>query len=197
MTTMAYAGTRFFDDRPRDTGSGEPDFAKWLFGAPGKRRTGRAGGGRMFEQGDLKLVILRLLDEKPRHGYEIIKALEELSRGAYAPSPGTVYPTLVLLEYTGHAQATPEDGGRKTYRITPAGSAFLSEHRASVESIMERIAGLGGGMAGAVGEIAAGAQAIGRAAYAAATRARGDAERLREVREIMERAAREIDALGE
>jgi DNA-binding PadR family transcriptional regulator len=62
----------------------------WLWGQPGRRRGGPFRGGRMFEQGDLKYVILQLLDEKPRHGYDIIKELEERSGGTYSPSPGTV-----------------------------------------------------------------------------------------------------------
>ena len=175
---------------------GEPDFGAWFWGAPGRRRGGRMGGGRMFEQGDLKLVILRLLDEKPRHGYEIIKALEERSGGAYAPSPGTVYPTLALLEDLGYARATPEEGGRKIYEITPEGRAHLAEHRTTVEDIFERINEFGRGIFGAgLGDLAAASAAFGRAAGAAASKACADPERLRKIREIMERAAREIDEL--
>src|SRR5262245_23159033 len=69
-------------------------------------------GGRMFDQGDLKFVILKLLAEKPRHGYEIIKELEERSGGRYTPSAGTVYPTLTLLEDMGYATASAEAGGK-------------------------------------------------------------------------------------
>jgi len=67
-------------------------------GGRGKSRGGLFGGGRMFDQGHLKLVILRLIDEKPRHGYEIIKEIEVRFGGMYSPSPGTVYPTLTMLE---------------------------------------------------------------------------------------------------
>ena len=70
----------------------------------------------MFEQGDLKLVILRLLEEKPRHGYEIIKELETALRRHLLASPGTVYPTLTLLEDLGYARAVPEEGGKKILR---------------------------------------------------------------------------------
>jgi DNA-binding PadR family transcriptional regulator len=81
----------------------------------------------MFEQGDLKYVILQLLSEKPRHGYEIIKALEEKFAGAYAPSAGAVYPTLALLEDLGYATVTLEEGGKKVYTITEAGRAYREQ----------------------------------------------------------------------
>ena len=84
----------------------------------GKSRGGPFGGGRMFDQGHLKFVILRLLDEKPRHGYEIIKEIEDRFGGMYSPSPGTVYPTLTMLEDLGYARARPEESGKKIYEIT-------------------------------------------------------------------------------
>src|SRR4051794_37610171 len=84
--------------------------------------------GRLFAQGELKYVILKLLKEKPRHGYEIIKELEDRFSGAYSPSPGTVYPTLTMLEDLGYAKASPDEGGRKVFAITPEGSAYLAEH---------------------------------------------------------------------
>ena len=98
-----------------------------LFGFLDPRRGAGARRGRMFDQGDLKLVVLRLLDEKPRHGYEIIKALEERSGGLYSPSPGAVYPTLQLLEELGYARAVDEGGGRKIYEITDEGRAHVEE----------------------------------------------------------------------
>ena len=120
---------------------GDPNFMAWMWGGPGRRRGGFRGG-RMFEQGDLKYVILRMLDEKPRHGYEIIKELEERSGGNYSPSPGTVYPTLTLLEDLGYARARTEAGegeasgsGKKIYEITPEGKAYLAENKSQVEDI--------------------------------------------------------------
>src|SRR5215213_5133423 len=82
---------------------------------------GGPGRGRVFGHGDLKFVILNLLAEKPRHGYEIIKELEERFAGTYSPSPGTVYPTLSLLEDLGYATARLEEGNRKVYEITDEG----------------------------------------------------------------------------
>src|SRR5690242_5212614 len=110
----------------------DPGVMGWFWGGGGPRgRRGGFRGGRMFEQGDLKYVILKLLEEKPRHGYEIIKELEDRFRGVYAPSPGTVYPTLTMLEDLGYARAMPEEGGRKIYEITDEGRKHLerSEER--------------------------------------------------------------------
>src|SRR6185503_6852729 len=112
-------------------------FGDWAGEGP-RRWHGRAA--RFFEQGDLKYVILRLLEEKPRHGYEIIKDLESRFGGSYAPSPGTVYPTLTMLEDLGFARVVPEDGGKKIYEITDDGRKHLAEHSTTVDDIFERIA---------------------------------------------------------
>ncbi|HYM51516.1 MAG TPA: PadR family transcriptional regulator [Candidatus Limnocylindrales bacterium] len=93
---------------------------------------------RMFERGDLKYVILELLKDKPAHGYELIRALEERLGGFYAPSPGAVYPTLQMLEDLGYVTAQTQDG-KKVYSITEAGSAFLNERRPLVDEIFDRM----------------------------------------------------------
>src|SRR4051812_6983152 len=98
------------------------------------------GGGRVFDQGDLRFVVLRLIADKPRHGYEIIKAIEEQVGGAYSPSPGVIYPTLTLLEDLGYATVGASDGGKKLYTITTEGTAFLEANRAAVEGVTARIA---------------------------------------------------------
>jgi DNA-binding PadR family transcriptional regulator len=85
------------------------------------------------------MLVLHLINEKPRHGYEIIKAIEDLAGGAYAPSPGVVYPTLTLLEELGQVESTA-DGSRKSFAITPAGAAVLNENKAAVDTILARIA---------------------------------------------------------
>ena len=82
--------------------------------------------GSPFHKGDLKYVILDLLKEQPRHGYEMIRILKERSHGLYEPSPGAIYPTLQLLEEIGHVEGAPEDG-RKVYTITDEGLRFLME----------------------------------------------------------------------
>ncbi len=104
-----------------------------------RHKFGRGGRlARMLEHGDLKMLVLHLINEKPRHGYEIIKAIEDLAGGAYAPSPGVVYPTLTLLEELGQVASTSE-GSRKSYAITPAGSEALAAQGAAVQAILDRI----------------------------------------------------------
>lgn len=102
----------------------------------------RHGGrrGRVFDHGDLRLVILQLIAEKPRHGYELIKAIEEKLAGAYSPSPGVVYPTLTMLEELGHATVASSEGGKKLYTITAEGTAFLAANKAAVDAVFARIA---------------------------------------------------------
>jgi DNA-binding PadR family transcriptional regulator len=94
---------------------------------------------RMLASGDLQLLILLLLSEKPRHGYEIIKAIEEHSSGVYTPSPGMVYPALTYLEETGYATATA-DGTKKLFNITPEGTAYLEQRRGAADEIWNRLA---------------------------------------------------------
>jgi DNA-binding PadR family transcriptional regulator len=107
----------------------------------GARHWGRGGPqGRVFDQGDLRFVALKLIAERPRHGYEIIKAIEEGLAGAYSPSPGVVYPTLTFLEELGYIAVGPTEGSKKLYAITPEGEAFLAENAATVDAIFGRMA---------------------------------------------------------
>jgi DNA-binding PadR family transcriptional regulator len=114
------------------------------FGFHGHRHSfgGRHGrrGERVFDQGDLRFVILKLIGEAPRHGYEIIKAIEDAVGGAYSPSPGVIYPTLTLLEELGYVTVAAAEGGKKLYSITDAGNAQLEEQKATVEGIFRRMA---------------------------------------------------------
>jgi len=110
-------------------------------------RGGFAGGpamraAKMLASGDLQLIILALLSEKPRHGYEIIKAIEEHSSGIYTPSPGMVYPALTYLEEMGFA-ASEAEGTKKLYRITDEGAAHLKANRASVDETLDHLARFG------------------------------------------------------
>jgi DNA-binding PadR family transcriptional regulator len=111
-------------------------FGQGFFGAPALR------AARMLASGDLQLIILALLSEKPRHGYEIIKQIEEHSSGTYSPSPGMVYPALTYLEEMGYA-ASESDGAKKLYRITDAGTKHLNENRTSVEETLDQLARFG------------------------------------------------------
>jgi DNA-binding PadR family transcriptional regulator len=109
---------------------------------------GRGGFGRFFAQGDLRLVILDLIAAKPRHGYELIKAIEERVGGAYSPSPGVIYPTLTLLEELGYVTASIEEGGKKLHAITPEGQGFLAANRATVDALLARMDEAGRATAG-------------------------------------------------
>ncbi len=173
----------------------DASFMSGFFGAEGRPR-GRWRGGRMFEQGDLRYVVLRLLEEKPRHGYEIIKALEERFGGTYAPSPGVVYPTLQLLDDLGYARIVPGAEGKKTYEITDAGRAYLAENRETVESIFERIGKLVGHfMDEPMTDLHAAFRKVGAAAYGRATDSVAQPATMRKIVEALERAVREIDAI--
>ncbi|MBY6262924.1 PadR family transcriptional regulator [Azospirillum sp. 412522] len=103
---------------------------------------GRGGRGerRVFDHGDLRLVLLWLIAEKPRSGYDLIKTIEELVGGAYSPSPGVVYPTLTLLEEQGHIRVGATEGNKKLYEITPEGSEALKAAEPVVAAVRERIA---------------------------------------------------------
>ena len=130
-----WAGRRFgrFGEGPRWGGRGE----------------GQGGGrgdwfrvGRMLAQGDLKLLALALIEEQPRHGYELIKLIEEKTLGAYSPSPGVVYPTLTFLEEAGYVTAESE-GAKKRYTITEEGRAHLEENRDIADMVLARLAAIG------------------------------------------------------
>jgi DNA-binding PadR family transcriptional regulator len=115
-------------------------------------RPGMMGGrggfpfGRFVGDGELRLIVLSLIAEDPRHGYEIIKALEERSKGFYSPSPGVIYPTLTYLEESGHAASSAE-GNTKTYAITDSGRAYLEEHRTEADAILYPIEWIGARLA--------------------------------------------------
>jgi DNA-binding PadR family transcriptional regulator len=92
----------------------------------------------MFDHGELRLVMLRLIADKPRHGYEVIKEIEERLGGSYSPSPGVVYPTLTMLEELGYATVAEEDG-KKRYAITESGAAHLEQNREAVDAVFARM----------------------------------------------------------
>jgi len=111
-------------------------------------RGGRSlrGGGRVFRHGGLRFVLLQLVADKPSHGYELIKDIEERLGGSYTPSPGIVYPTLTLLEELGYLRVDAADeGGRKRYSITDSGQEFLAANRATTDEMMARMNGGAGG----------------------------------------------------
>jgi DNA-binding PadR family transcriptional regulator len=93
----------------------------------------------MFEGGELRLVLLKLIADEPRHGYDLIRAIEELTGGEYAPSPGVVYPTLTLLQDMGLVEEAAVEGPRKPFQATDEGRAHLEERSEEVEALFERL----------------------------------------------------------
>ena len=104
------------------------------------RGGGRRRGGGVLDHGELRYVLLDLIAEKPRYGYELIKAVEEKFGGRYSPSPGVIYPTLTLLEELGYIRPEAAEGPRRLFAITAEGAAFLAAHRTIVEAILARMA---------------------------------------------------------
>ena len=167
------------------------DFGDEGFG--GGRGRGRRAR-RMFESGELRLVLLKLIADEPRHGYDLIRAIEELTGGEYAPSPGIVYPTLTLLQDMGLIEEAAGEGPRKPFQVTEEGRAHLEERSEEVEGLFERLSDLkprGDHMAGS---------AIGRAVKNLMTalshrvsRDGLDEELLHEIAAILDEAAQRID----
>jgi DNA-binding PadR family transcriptional regulator len=114
--------------------------AHGMRGGEGRHERGRRSG-RVFEQGDLRLLLLKLVAEKPRHGYDLIKAIEDAVGGAYSPSPGTIYPTLTLLEELAYVTVTPSpEGAKKLHEITDQGRSFLEANRPTLRLLLAKMA---------------------------------------------------------
>src|SRR6188768_2437832 len=122
-------------------------------GGGGRRGFGRGGWGeaedgrggrrrRIFDAGELRLVLLKLISDQPRHGYELIRAIEELSGGLYVPSPGVVYPTLTMLQEMGQIEEAASDGARKAFAVTADGTVLLTEKKDEVAALFARLAEL-------------------------------------------------------
>jgi DNA-binding PadR family transcriptional regulator len=162
----------------------------------GHGRRGRGGRRRMFESGELRLVLLKLIADEPRHGYDLIRAIEELTHGSYAPSPGVVYPTLTMLQDMGLIQEAAADGPRKAFAITPDGEAHLAERTEEVEALFERLTGAGEGKRRAGGRPIQ--RAVGNLLSALWHRVTADdtgEERLHEIAAILDEAAQKIERL--
>ncbi|MEW5423249.1 PadR family transcriptional regulator [Amorphus sp. 3PC139-8] len=131
-------------DRSSHSGGNRPD--PFSDDAPGKRwrhRRGGRRGGRLFDYGELRLLVLAMIDQAPSHGYELIKSIEERFSGRYSPSPGVIYPTLAWLDDMGYVQIDAEHGGRKRYAVTEDGKSFLEANRAAAEDLLSRSADTG------------------------------------------------------
>jgi DNA-binding PadR family transcriptional regulator len=104
---------------------------------------GRGSRRRMFDSGELRLVLLKLIADEPRHGYDLIRRIEELTGGAYAPSPGVIYPTLTLLGDIGQIAAQESDGAKKLFAITADGQAELDANAELAEALIARLSAVG------------------------------------------------------
>ncbi|MDB5692242.1 MAG: transcriptional regulator PadR-like family protein [Alphaproteobacteria bacterium] len=175
-------------------GSGRGDWGDWGGNWGRHGRGGRAR--RMFDSGELRLVLLKLLADQPRHGYDLIRAIEEMTGGAYAPSPGVVYPTLTMLQDMGHIEEQAAEGSRKAFAATAEGEAWLAERKDEADALIARLTGLGeekkktGGapIGRAVGNLLS-------ALWHRVTREDTDEDRLHEIAAILDEAAQRIERL--
>ena len=175
----------------------------WDDDGPGPRgRHGRHGGGRgrMFGPGELRLLLLLLLDEQDRHGYELIKGIEELAAGAYAPSPGVVYPTLQLLVDEGMITEVPGEGARKAFTLTEAGRAELASRLEEAKAVVQRLGDFGKARAEAEGRSGSPPlrRAVANLMLALRQKAFGgvDEATAYQIADILDDAARKIERLG-
>jgi DNA-binding PadR family transcriptional regulator len=179
------------------------DDADFPFGRWGRRWGGGFGpfggpfggpGERFFGRGDLKYIILELLKEQPRHGYDIIRALEERMRGRYRPSPGSVYPTLQMLEDLGYVSSSQQEG-KKVYTITDEGLRYLNEQQSTVDDIRSRItAGWDAAQRPEVSDLMHEVQQLARALFRLGTHSLQDPERLKRLREIVGKWRAELES---
>lgn len=133
-------------DRDRHGGFGRSGASRGGRGEAGEGAghfgRGRGGRRRVFDGGELRLVLLKLIADAPRHGYDLIRAIDALTGGAYAPSPGIVYPTLTLLSEMGLIAEQAAEGARKLFAITPEGQAYLEERADDAMALLSRLGAL-------------------------------------------------------
>lgn len=166
-------------------------------GFGGRRPEHRHGGGRerMFDAGDVKLVILKLLSEQPSYGYQLIKTMEERLAGGYTPSAGVIYPTLTMLEEEGLATSSVENN-KKVYSVTPEGTQYLEENKRRIDALFERLDEAGQGFKrGRSPEIMKAFQNLRGAVAARVLRGSATEEQIGKVAEAINAAAKAIDEL--
>jgi DNA-binding PadR family transcriptional regulator len=152
---------------------------------------------RFFEVGEVRLALLSLLEDGPKHGYELMKELESRSGGLYKSSPGSVYPNLQLLEDEGLIKAEQAGDGRRAYRITDAGLALLKDNEEGVDRIWNRASSWGDwsdALTPEAMETWGPVMRVAQAAFKAA--AGGDAERVDKLRDVLKRTAEEIEQIA-
>jgi DNA-binding PadR family transcriptional regulator len=167
------------------------------FGGFGRGRWERGfGGGRLFDAGDLKIVIVKLLSEEPSYGYQLMKKMEERLAGGYSPSAGVIYPTLTLLEEEGLASVATSSDNKKVYTVTPAGLAFLEENKERVEELFARLEEARGGFErGRSPEIMKAFMNLRGAVMARVFRGNVTAEQIKKITEAINAAAKAVDEL--
>lgn len=171
------------------------DNLPWPFGSSQRRRPGRPRRRRWrwFERGDLKFAILALVAEKPMHGYEVMQALEEESAGSYRASPGSVYPTLQLLEDQG--RLTSEDyGGKKVYSITDSGREYLNDNRDHVKKIFDRVSQFGDRLGKDMAALTRRLSRLTRTTFQGAVSWFEDEELFSDMKAVLDQAVRDMDA---
>jgi DNA-binding PadR family transcriptional regulator len=159
----------------------------------GRRRRGRR---RVFEPGELRLVLLKLIADQPRHGYDLIRAIEDMTHGTYAPSPGVVYPTLTMLQDMGFIEEAKGEGPRKAFAVTEEGRTHLHEKADEVEALLARLDDMGSDQRKAGG--APIKRAVGNllsALWHRVTRDEVTEQTLHEVAAILDEAAQKIERL--
>jgi len=161
---------------------------------------GRAGPGPRVDRGDVKLLVLSVLRDGPKHGYEVMRAIEQRTGSAYSPSPGVVYPTLQLLDDLGHIRSR-EGGERKVYELTDAGRAYLDENRAAEQAAWAQFEGHPWqGLFSGFGtepqrQLRDELLELGRSLFAGGRILRADPAKLTRVRDALRTARQQIDAV--
>lgn len=159
-----------------------------MFGARVRRR--------VFDGGELRLVLLKLIADEPRHGYDLIRAIEELTHGAYAPSPGVVYPTLTLLADMGLIEEIASEGAKKQFAATAAGATHLTENAEEVARLIARLADMGAHRGRA--DRAPVRRAMGNLRHVLANKLDGETlapEQVQAIVELIDETARKIERL--
>jgi DNA-binding PadR family transcriptional regulator len=174
----------------------------WGRGGGGEGWGGDWGGGRgrgrrrVLDSGELRLVLLKLIADQPRHGYDLIRAVEEMTHGEYAPSPGVVYPSLTMLQDMGLIDEVKTEGSRKAFEITADGKDHLAEKEEEIEALFERLKDLGSDQRKAGGApIKRSIANLLSALWHRATREDADEGTLHKIAAILDEAAQKVERL--
>ena len=173
-----------------------PERGGWDFdwGSGGGR--GGRGRRRLFEAGELRLVLLKLIADQPRHGYDLIRGIEEMTHGDYAPSPGVVYPTLTMLQDMGLIEEAKGDGARKVFAATGEGRAMLEEKKEEIETLFARLEALGSAQRKAGGApIKRSVANLLSALWHRVTKGETDEQTMHDIAAILDEAAQKIERL--